>query len=406
MPDADFSPTSPTDRDVSGGPRPETGHPAAYRQQGWQRFHDLAEVWPEWLVENVLPQKSLICLYGKRGLGKTFLALDWACSIVSGRPWLDHHVGKRGNVAYVLAERPEGLRRRILGWLLHQGLTVSDADLLQAEEGSLFVTQDRFAFNKKEDRTAFLRKVEPLRPLSLIVLDPLAYFMDGSENETRDMQAFIEGLLDVSRRCECSILLVHHEGKGNRNNIKGARGSSALEAGMDTVLRLKGKSHPALAELEVTKQREFRQAAPLALEFIDRRDETNRDLGQFPVRGKSTPPVKAATKHDGDEAERRLGKRPAVPKTSRDDKTVEVVRELTAEGVEATVQAVYERMKDVYGSATDQPVRKTLRRLSGEGGPLEQIRLPKNNQMAFRLKGPVDGSLPKATTEQDGAGDA
>ena len=42
-------------------------------------------------------------LYGPTGIGKTFLALDWAMSICSGQPWFGQEV-RKGQVLYVLAE--------------------------------------------------------------------------------------------------------------------------------------------------------------------------------------------------------------------------------------------------------------------------------------------------------------
>src|SRR5437016_3780364 len=58
---------------------------------------------PAWLIEHILPQNALGCVYGAPGAGKTFLALDWALAVATGRPW-DAHATRPGAVLYVAAE--------------------------------------------------------------------------------------------------------------------------------------------------------------------------------------------------------------------------------------------------------------------------------------------------------------
>lgn len=211
----------------------------------------------------------------KRGQGKTFLALDWACSIATGTAW-QGKATLQGRVAYLLAERPTGLGRRLRGWMEHAGLGETEAKAKLEAEGVdwLVFGQKRFPLDSDRDRAELVQllKNEFAQPdeqlpshkqLSLLVLDPLVFFMDGSENETREMQRFVDGALELVREVGCSILLVHHEGKGNIQNILGARGSSALEAGMDSVVYLSPKGTNDISEMVVTKQREAPAIKPL-----------------------------------------------------------------------------------------------------------------------------------------------
>ena len=52
-------------------------------------FMDFAEVqslvMPKQLIEDYLPENSLVALIGESGAGKTFLALDMACCIATGK---------------------------------------------------------------------------------------------------------------------------------------------------------------------------------------------------------------------------------------------------------------------------------------------------------------------------------
>ncbi len=58
---------------------------------------------PEWLIDGFMEQAVFGGLYGRSGDGKTFVALDLALSIATGRVW-QGRVVKQGPVVYVVAE--------------------------------------------------------------------------------------------------------------------------------------------------------------------------------------------------------------------------------------------------------------------------------------------------------------
>ena len=256
----------------------------------WESYDPALLAWPTWLIDGLIPERSTICLYGGSNVGKTFLALDWALSIATGEPWLDMKTkaecGKEktpGKVAYLLAEGPDGLIRRTLGWLSHKKVeTEKGAELLQ----------DRFLLPRGEvflDRQADLDRLianieEKCKDLSLLVLDPLASFMAGDENSTRDMQVVVEALRKIVAKFGCSVLLVHHSGK---NEWAGERGSSALRSGVDTLLCLFQYAKSKDIALEVEKQRDAAKHPDIPLDFLPifEPDGEGRQLGLIPIKG-------------------------------------------------------------------------------------------------------------------------
>ncbi len=42
---------------------------------------------PDWLIDGIMPEGALVELYGPHGVGKSFLALDWALSLAAGIQW-------------------------------------------------------------------------------------------------------------------------------------------------------------------------------------------------------------------------------------------------------------------------------------------------------------------------------
>ena len=68
------------------------------------------------VIKGLIPECSFASIYGPSGSFKSFLALDWACHIATGKDW-DGHKVKQGAVLYVAGEGGFGVT-------LHCGLIV------------------------------------------------------------------------------------------------------------------------------------------------------------------------------------------------------------------------------------------------------------------------------------------
>ncbi|WP_420559723.1 AAA family ATPase [Tepidicaulis sp.] len=331
----------------------------------WKKFSNLELHWPDWLIKDVLPRESLICIFGQRGKGKTFLALDWACSIATGNDWLGHPIGhpispekpRSNRIAYVLAERPDGLLRRIHGWIMHSYDIEHDKDaqsskemerlvqdkgkeLFDIGEGRFFFAEIPHRIDESEELDKLCRKLKEIEPIDLIVLDPMISFMDGNENEARDMQRLVEGLREISSTFHCSVLVVHHEGK----KANGARGSSALEAGMDTILNLKGvNQHRTI--IEMTKQREAAEMPDIEISFKSQEYSEDKPLGKFPQMVTNTKPQdrphKTNQKSDKTPQPNKALRKSDIRCKEENDAIKQAIKQLQREG-NATVDTILE----------------------------------------------------------------
>jgi hypothetical protein len=84
------------------------------------------------------------------------------------------------------------------------------------------------------------RRIEAVHP-DLVIIDPLAKFMVGDENSTRDMGRLVAALDTLVEAYGIAIILVHHTGKPRETERSGGerlRGSSALFGAVDSVLLL------------------------------------------------------------------------------------------------------------------------------------------------------------------------
>jgi DNA primase len=73
----------------------------------------------EWLIEGVVPKGSFTALYGPPGSFKSFIALDIAEAIATGRTWMGREVKQTGAVLYLAGEGFGGIGARIKACKMH-----------------------------------------------------------------------------------------------------------------------------------------------------------------------------------------------------------------------------------------------------------------------------------------------
>ena len=208
---------------------------------------------PKALIKGVLSQGTMAGLIGASGAGKSFLALDFALCVATGHPWNGRPV-LRGPAFYVAAEAPYTMRPRIDAWersfgplaeapfrLIEQPTMVSDPNVAQKVVASIIAAG--------------------VGDPTIVVFDTLAACYEGDENDASDMERFVRGVRAVISAFRGSTaLVVHHVGKDQE---KGARGSSALKAALDTELTLRIKKGAPV--LHCTKQRNAAPFDPIGL---------------------------------------------------------------------------------------------------------------------------------------------
>lgn len=180
----------------------------------------------EWLVDGLIPEGSLCMIYGPSGHGKSFIALDVAHSVATGRAWLGHRI-KAGPALYVLAEGVGGFPKRLAAWCEAKGM---------ADPGPIRYIAEPVEFHdrKKIQELCELLEREEHRP-SLIVVDTLhASLNGGNENDQTDMGIFVDGCKALITAFGCSVILIHHTGWDTSRE----RGSSSTRAALDVKIKV------------------------------------------------------------------------------------------------------------------------------------------------------------------------
>lgn len=185
---------------------------------------------PTWLVEGVIPEGGFVTLYAPPEHYKSFLALDLALSVASGRPWQGKAIKEGGGfVIYIAAEGVSGLGKRALAWFGHHGVDPEEPDIAWLTE-SLAITVESDALMDLLTRI----EQEVRRPPIMVVVDTLARCFDGEESETGDMSRFVAGIDVLRKKFKCAVLIIHH----TRLDGTRERGNTALRAASDAMLAI------------------------------------------------------------------------------------------------------------------------------------------------------------------------
>ncbi|MFC1871655.1 AAA family ATPase [Chloroflexota bacterium] len=179
----------------------------------------------EYLWGNFIPAKSIILLSGEAGVGKTTLAYNLAVHTARGTEFAGLPFSRATNVLYCDLETGAALRKSKLE-LISDGETVDNL---------CYVTN--LDFMKQFDS---LKAVAEKRQIGLIIVDTINEAFstrDEQDNAEANRQfSFVKRLRDEAG---CSILLMHHIGKGQPGKkVYSARGASARAAAVDVVLNL------------------------------------------------------------------------------------------------------------------------------------------------------------------------
>lgn len=214
-----------------------------------QWLHDYADNVqdPTWLIPNILPASGIGMIYGESGSFKSFLALDMALCLAFGIPGQWNAPPVKNDVLFLAGEGPVATaKKRWPAWMEWQDI--------QFRNDHRFIIKNRVPFYTDIDAWEHVKAdlAEMQAKPSLIIIDTLTRLMIGmNENETKDATIITNFMEELARYYECFVLAIHHTGKDQN---KGARGSSAFYANMDTVLSTKLKIGGT--EFRVRKQKD------------------------------------------------------------------------------------------------------------------------------------------------------
>jgi hypothetical protein len=188
---------------------------------------------PPWLVQGIWGAEAVGCIGGMPKIGKTWLGLELAVAIASGRPFLDRFpVEQPGPVMLFCAEdHVRCIKQRVAGLARVKGLDFDKLAIGWIGVSDLWLDEPRH-------RRALARTIAEKQP-RMLVLDPLVRLHRGDENSAADVSDVLGWLRSLQRTHHVAVALVHHVRKSGASEPGTAlRGSGDLHAWGDSNLYL------------------------------------------------------------------------------------------------------------------------------------------------------------------------
>lgn len=193
------------------------------------------------IIDGLLRSGETMNIIAGPKTGKSWLMIDLALAVATGRPWLGEFPTTQGDVLIIDNElHPETTAHRIPRVAKARGIQLGDYG------ERLFTRNLRGGIGGVTDihRLAdALMKIDPGR-FAFIGLDAMYRFMpDGeSENDNSVMTSVYNAIDRIARHLDCGISLVHHTSKGgqggkNVTDVGAGAGSQSRAADTHLVLR-------------------------------------------------------------------------------------------------------------------------------------------------------------------------
>lgn len=211
-----------------------------------------------YLIKGWIERATASVIYGESNVGKTFLALDLAMHVAAGTAWHGARVSG-GHVIYVAGEGGGGIKNRIAA------IKADMPELAACADGNFTLLPTVLDLHGETDAAALIEAMAlgNTTPV-LIVIDTLARAMGaGDENVTKDMGLFVQSVDAIRAATGAHVMVIHHSGK---DATRGARGSGALRAAVDTEIELIKNGEAVVAATR--KQRDIASGAEFAYRLV------------------------------------------------------------------------------------------------------------------------------------------
>ena len=187
--------------------------------ESWADIRKL-DIKTEWIINKILPKESITVIFGKGGIGKTWLVMDMARCIGLGRKYFDHETIKTP-VVYIDFENP-------LAVLNNRTKKLGSADNVYFWR----VNSEKIKAPKIDTDKWEIYKTLPEN--SVLIFDTLRSAHRGNENESDKIVPIMEHLKELRDR-HFTVIILHHTPK---NIAKVVKGSTAIVDLADHILGL------------------------------------------------------------------------------------------------------------------------------------------------------------------------
>ena len=212
-----------------------------------------------YLVKGLIPRVGLSVIWGPPKCGKSFWVFDLAMHVALGWQYRERRA-QQGAVVYCAFEGQTGIQARVEAFRQSFPIETDEPVPFYLQPVTLDLVADH-----KELIAAVKRQLDTVDP-ALVVLDTLNRSLRGSENDSKDMAAYIAAADAIRAAFNCAVAIVHHCGiDGTR-----PRGSTALSGAVDAQLAVRRDASDAIiVEVEFLKDGAGGDLIASRLEVVD-----------------------------------------------------------------------------------------------------------------------------------------
>lgn len=219
----------------------------------------------EHLIDGILTVGDKSIIGGASRSGKSFLAIDMAMSIATGRTFFGHKVMKPGLVVYQAGEGGRGIKKRFRAWRQYHQV---DA----AARIPVFILPAKVDIHSVDGDTGKL--IEELAGIERLYNLPIvAFFIDtlakasgvADENSGKDMGTVMGNVDRIAEAFpDMHVCLVHHMNAGGTK----LRGHTSVHAGVDQVILVtRDEANPRIRTATLDKQKDEEDGAKIMFEL-------------------------------------------------------------------------------------------------------------------------------------------
>ncbi len=226
-------------------------------------MHNVSEPRPDliYLVDKVIPEKSVNIFYGYPGSLKSMFVLDMAMAIATGSNFLPSMPNSQPtNRGKKVIESP-------VLWLDYDNgidVTFERIDAVRktygGDNGTPFFTMSMpdWKGNNPQSIRNMIQVISsfPLKP-KVIVIDTLLRFSGVKDENSSEMDTVMKSLRMISEQLGAAVIVISHSNKTNNSGRAGnaLRGHSSIEGGVDSLFLVKRDGNSDLITVEHQKAR-------------------------------------------------------------------------------------------------------------------------------------------------------
>ena len=233
----------------------------------------------EWILEPLVPNKTIILLDGLGGLGKSIFTMEMSFAVSTGKPFLLENITPvdKYPVLYLSAEETRYRFNERLKKIQEAYGVATDRFFWISTLSETFKLNTSRIFRKENNQTTptevadFLDKaIDRIGP-KLVVLDSFINFYGLDENKTEEAASFYDYIKQIIKKYGCSFIFLHHQTKeAMRGQVNIFRGSGVFREQARTRIVMCKKHGQRIVEIEKSNYySDLLEVFPVSIELHD-----------------------------------------------------------------------------------------------------------------------------------------